>query len=291
MSNNTGPIDKFPTVWLTYRERIKLDLANVHAKDKADHFFNESYMSKVSAQQKQLADWTIKLLVAQIALTVFQVIGFISAEGSISIFGVTLKQAAGVKEMVLALSATVGLVTWIVMLSRDNCQAIIDTLLELNYSEEFLRYAKIGEQTPFNLKFLTPPIYEQYLFATRFNKATRVLFGVVILVLFLALLVFSLAANVFFFLSIYWKPTLGAWSFLVLGYVSAVVLFGILFFVRFYIPQPFSDNRIIAEVHALKDVDEGLYRRMVNEVYAPKSKYRSNKQGLWKWVKSAIKRD
>lgn len=290
MSADVGPIDKFPIVWLTYRERIKLDLANVHAKDVEEQFFNEAYINKVSAQQKQLADWVVKLFVAQIALTVFQVIGFISAEGSISIFGVTLKQAAGVKEMVLALSATVGLVTWIVMVSRDTCQAIIDTLLELNFSEEFLRYAKIGEQTPFNLKFLTPQIYKQYLFATRFNKATRALFGLSILIIFLAVFVFSLAANVFFFLSILWKPTLGIWSYLILGYVSAVVVFGLLFFMRFYIPQPFSDNRIIEQIQALKDVDENLYQRMVNEVYSPKSKYRSDKRSMWARIKSRFMR-
>lgn len=274
MSAELGPIDKFPTVWLTYRERIKLDLANVHTKDVEDRFFNDAYIGKVATQEKQLADWVVKLFVVQIALTIFQVIGFISADGSISIFGVTLKQAAGVKEMVLALSATITLATWIVMVSRDTCQAIIDTLLELNFSEEFLRYAKIAEQTPFNLKFLTPKIYERYLFATRFNKWTRALFGVVVLVLFLAVFLFTLSVNVFFFLAIYWNPTLGVWSMLLLGYVSLVVLFGVLFFIRFYIPQPFSDNRIVEEIHALKDVDEKLYLRMVRDVYGPKSKYR-----------------
>ncbi|MFX8672400.1 hypothetical protein ABTM23_19210, partial [Acinetobacter baumannii] len=75
----------------------------MHAKDVEDRFFNDAYIGKVAAQEKQLADWVVKLFVVQIALTIFQVIGFISADGSISIFGVTLKQAAGVKEMVLAL--------------------------------------------------------------------------------------------------------------------------------------------------------------------------------------------
>ncbi len=272
--SDTGPIDKFPTVWLTYGQRIKLDLANAYAMDENDSFFNDAYLDRITAQEKQLADWVIKLFLVQIALTAFQVAGFVTSEGSLSIFGITLKQATGVKEIILTLSATVALVTWIMMVSRDTCQTIIDTLLELNFSADFLPYAKVAGSTPFSVKLLIPRLHDQFVFATKTNKASMILFVLLLLVLYLIVFAFALAVNVFFFLNIYWHPTLGVWSSVVLAYVSLVVLFGVLFFVRFYVPQPHSDSRILKEIEALKEVDEKLYRRMLDDVYGPKSKFR-----------------
>lgn len=90
----------------------------------------------------------------------------------------------------------------------------------------------------------------------------------------LFVLVFSIAVNVAFFRDIYQNPTLGIWSNLVLAYVGLTVIFGFFLFIRLYLPLPFIDNSVNLSIEALKGVDERLYRRKVNEVYGPDSKYR-----------------
>jgi hypothetical protein len=113
-------------------------------------------------------------------------------------------------------------------------------------------------------------------------------FLVLIPVVALAIFSFTVAINLYFFLNVYWHPTLGVWSTLVLGYVAAIVAFGLLFFVRFQVPQPYSDKRIIQEIDALKEVDEKLYRRMLSEVYGPESQYR--KRGLLEAIRLFCKK-
>src|SRR5882762_6193196 len=127
MVNNLDKIKpvRFPTVWLTYKARIRGDFDRAYSAEGGAEYFDSDYFSRLCAQIKQLEDWLIKLFVLQISLTGFQVIGFVGNDASISLFGITLKQATGVKEILIAFYAFIAVATWMIIISRDTVQTVL----------------------------------------------------------------------------------------------------------------------------------------------------------------------
>lgn len=271
--NQIKPV-RFPKVWLTYRRRIRKDLDRAFAEEGAEQQFNSDYVSKLGTQAKQLEEWLIKLLIFQIALTCFQIIGFFGTDAQISLFGITLRQAAGVKELLLGLYALTSLITWCALASRDTTLIVAERVVELTTDEKFVHFAKLAAPTAFNSKFYGTRSYEDWIFPTKANKAFFWLVVWFALLLFGLFLFFSVAVNVAFFIEIYRNPTLGRWSEVLLGFVALTTLFGGLLMVRLYCPMRYEDNSINLEIEALKETDPRLYQRKIQEVYGPNSKYR-----------------
>ncbi|MFL9499093.1 hypothetical protein ACJMQP_03445 [Rhodopseudomonas palustris] len=267
---------RFPITWLSYKSRIRRDLDRAYASEGGETYFDSKYVAQLSAQAKQLEEWTIKLLVLQIAMTAFQVVGFLGNEASISLFGVTLKQAVGVKEILIAFYATVALATWTLMISKETTLTILERLTELSTDESFANFGKIANPTSFSIKFYASRLYEDWMFPTRLNTALFVVIWIVAAMIFIAIFVVSCAVNVVFVLDIYRNPTLGIWSNFVLCYVGLVMIFGLLFIARFYVPQPYRDQSVLLELKALEEADPALYRRKRAEIYGPSSIYRKS---------------
>lgn len=265
---------EFPLRWLTYRKRTILDLDRAYASEGGEEFFNADYIARLSAQAKQLEEWAVKLLITQIALTGFQVIGFFGTDASISLFGITLKQATGVKELLISFYCTVAFVTWMILISKETTLTLLDRLAELSSDLKFNAFAKLATSTSFNLKFYAPQQYENWIFETRAGKIIFGALATAATLLLLAMLSFSVAMNVAFFLDIYHHPTLGVWSKVVLVYVALTISFGVLFLLRFYFPQPYRDSSVLLALKALEEADPRLHRQQLNEIYGPNSKYR-----------------
>lgn len=268
---------RFPIKWMTYKARIRSDIDRAYAMEGGPEYLNDEYISRLGAQAKQLDEWLIKLLVILIALTGFQVVGFISAEASISLFGVTLKQAAGVKEILLVFYSFVAIATWMVASSRDTILAAVERLVELSTEEPLTNFGKLGAQTIFSMKFYFPRVHEDWIFPTPLNKALFVVFCTIGVLLFFTALSFSLAMYIWFFLDIYRHPTLGVWSTIILVFACLTGLFGVLHIVRFQLPLPYRDHSILLALKALEEADPPLHRRQRAEICGSQSAYRRYK--------------
>lgn len=264
----------YPLIWLTYKQRIRRDLDRVCGTDEGDSYFDHDYFAALCTQAKQLDESLVKLLVLQFALSAFQVLGFISSDASISLFGVTLKQATGVKEAVLFLYALVALATWTITISRDTSLAVIERLIELNTDESLSNFGKIAAPTFFGIKVYVPRAHEDWIFPTIANKGLFVAISLLAILLTLTTIGLSFTINVLFFIDIYHHPTLGRWSNWILAFVSLTFLFGILFIVRFYCPLPYRDHSSLLDLEALEKVDAALYIRKRAEIFGPESAYR-----------------
>jgi hypothetical protein len=268
---------RFPTKWMTYKARIRRDVDRVYAAEGGPEYFDDEYVSRLGAQAKQLDEWLIKLFIVEVALTGFQVVGFIVSDASISLFGVTLKQAAGVKEVLLAFYCFVALTLWMVAVSRDTILAVSERLVELSTEQRLTNFGKLAAPTFFNMKFYFPSAHDDWIFPTLTNKIFFVIFCIVGLFVILANFLFSVAVNIFFFVDISRQPTLGTWSTLILAFVCLTVLFGFLFIVRFQLPLPYTDKSEALAIEALKECDPSLYRRQLAEMYGANSAYRRYK--------------
>lgn len=264
----------FPLVWLTYKQRIRRDLDRAFATDQGESFFNQDYFSRLSAQAKQLDENLVKLLVLQFALSAFQVLGFVSSDASLSLFGVTLKQATGVKEVLLLLYALVALATWTIMISRDTSLAVLERLAELTVDEPLTSFGKLSAPTSFGIKTYVPRAYDDWIFPTIANKGLFVAISLTAMLLAFATFGLSLVVSIVLVVDIYQHPTLGRWSNWVLTFVGLTVLFGLLFILRFYFPLPYRDQSSLLDLRALEDADPALYVRKRAEIFGTDSAYR-----------------
>lgn len=272
--NKAKPV-VFPLIWLTYKQRIRRDLDRAYAADEGEKFFDQDFFSRLSAQAKQLDDGLIKLLLLQFALSAFQVLGFFGGDASLSLFGVTLKQTAGLKEVLLLLYAIVAMATWTVAISRDTSLVLLERLTELSAEEEHLSaFGKLAAPTFFGIKVYVPRAYDDWIFPTLANTALFWVVSVLAILLFSTAIVFSMGINVLFAVDIYQHPTLGRWSSWVLAFVGLTFLFGLLFIVRFYFPLPHRDQSSLLALKALEEADIRLSRRFRDDIFGQASRYR-----------------
>lgn len=264
----------FPLIWLTYKQRIRRDLDRAYATDEGEKFFNQDYFSRLSAQAKQLDNSLIKLLLLQFALSAFQVLGFFGGDASLPLFGVTLKQAAGLKEVLLLLYALIALATWTITISRDTTLAVVERLTELTAEEPLNSFGKLAAPTFFGVKVYVPRAYEDWIFPTLANRWLFFVVSLMGILLFTAAIIFSLSINILFVVDIYQHPTLGSWSNWTLAFVGLTFLFGLLFVVRFYLPLPYRDQSSMLALLALEEADIRLSRRMRAQIFGPDSIYR-----------------
>ena len=265
---------RFPMVWLTYKVRIRRDLDRAFAAEGGETFFSADYLTRMAAQAKQLDEWLIKLFVVQITLTGFQVVGFVVPDASVSLFGITLKQASGVKEILISFYCLIAVATWITMLSRDTAITVLERAIEITTDAAFIDFGKLATPTPFGTKIYVPRAYEDWIFPTRLNTAIFWILSALSILLYTAIFCASVAINAFLFMDIYRHPTLGTTSYWVLSFVGLTLALGILFITRFYLPQPYRDQSVLQDLRALEHTDPGLYRRKRAEIYGPQSRLR-----------------
>jgi hypothetical protein len=271
--NKVKPV-VFPLIWLTYKQRIRRDLDRAYATDEGEAFFNQDYFSRLSTQAKQLDEVLIKLLLLQFALSAFQMLGFFGGDASLSLFGVTLKQATGIKEVLLLLYALVALATWTITISRDTSLAVLERLAELTTEEHLSGFGKLAAPTFFGVKVYVPRAYDDWIFPTLANRALFWAVSLLATLLFFAVIAFSLVVNILFVVDIYQHPTLGGWSKWILAFVGLTFLFGLLFILRFYFPLPHRDQSSLLALKALEQADIRLSRRLRAEIFGEDSRYR-----------------
>ncbi|HLZ05199.1 MAG TPA: hypothetical protein VKR55_24000 [Bradyrhizobium sp.] len=284
---------RFPITWLTYKARIRRDLDRAYASDEGDSFFSSDYMTRLSTEARQLDERLIKLFALQLAITGFQVVGFFGNDATVSLFSVTLKEAVGVKEILLTLYCFIAVATWIVAISRETTLTVIEHLVELSSPNQALsNFGKIAAPSAFGVKFYMPRVYEDWIFPTRANTIIFGAFFAVVILLSVAIFLFSSAVTVYFIVDIYRHPTLGVWSKVILTYAVLTFLFGIILIVRFYVPQPYRDQSSLLELKALEDADTAIYLRKRAEIFGLDSKYRRYtwtyvaKRAVTRWLES-----
>ena len=258
---------RFPVKWLTYKGRVRDDIDKLFQTDDGRPFFDDKYLTALSESTKTLERWEIKLLVLQFSISLFILIGLVSADTSISVFGVTLKQMPGLKELFLALSATLAVVVYAISQSKTLRLTVIEKITELNTNEKFLSFAKLASPAPYQMVAYIARQHDKWVFSTALTKSIMIAIGVLSILLFVALLGFSIGLWVFLYLDILNRPTLGGWSYLILSYSSVAYSLCILWLICAYLPLPFRDMQALKELKLLREADPAGYAVRVRQLY------------------------
>lgn len=238
-------LPKYPVRWLTFQQRVRADLLDTFQAAKAagdPPFFTEAYLASLAAPLKQMEESTIKLFLFQTAILGFLAVGFVSPETKLSLFGFDLKNVDGLREILLAISATIALGIFALASSRDTTIFMLNVICEQTQPQLTLPYAKYALPSAFDLRMYLPREHERWMFA-RFPKR---IFAVIIALLCLTMAGIAIVAS----FAIHWSlikhiwrnPGLGNWSIAALVYVFASYFVNLCFLMNRWLPFPYLDQ-------------------------------------------------
>jgi hypothetical protein len=236
-------------------------------EDGGKELFDDKYVLALADGARALEKSEIKLTLCQFAISAFIILGLLSSDASISLFGVSLKQATGLKEILVALSATLAVATIAVSQSKQLRLSVIDRLIELKTDAKFVAFAKLAAPASFNLQIYVARQFDKWIFPTLLTKSTMILLALLLFALFVSLFALSIALSVYLNVEIFRKPSLGDWSYVALGYTWLAYVVSVLWLIRAHFPLPFKDMHVIQELEALRKTDPAAYARRLQEVY------------------------
>jgi hypothetical protein len=251
---------RFPIRWLTYRARVQRDVEAAFKLPNGKEIFDYNYVEGVTNAIKQLEDWQVKCMSVSFAISAFLIIGFITDNASVSLFGVSLKQVAGLKEVLLAFSATIGVVLLMLTQSKEALIAVLAKLAELSTDKVVLPVVSLATRSSFHFKPYLPRQYDEWIFPTIFTKLLSLLTNVLVVGVVLFVFAGSLGLTLLLGFQIYRHPTLGIWSTVILYYVGAVFLLSIVATIRLNLPMPYRDKSDLKKMAELKKTDPAGYR-------------------------------
>lgn len=230
------------TKWLTYHQRIDADLTDAFKQAGAKELFNADYIRRLSEPVKQLDDWLIKLGITQFAILAFLMIEFVSPETTFSLFGLSMKAAPGLKEVLLAFVSTLAIAISAITGSRDTSVNIIQGVTKRTSDEQFQRFAAYASPIGFNLRLYLPLEYRRGQFSKLPTKLVSLILGALAFSVFLSTLFVSAAVQWMIIKDIWLNPTLGGWSYFAVTYVATAYLLCLLTMIKRLVPLPYNDH-------------------------------------------------
>lgn len=253
---------------MNFKRRVRDDVEQAYREEGGPEFFNEEFISRIAASARRLEGWQIWLFATQTAILGFLLVGLVSNDASISLLGISIKNAPGVKEVLLGLVATIAILIYAVATLKDVRLFIVEKVIELRTDSKFMSLAQVAAPSAFESSVFMPKQYARYLFPT---KLTKVLFAMpAVLFLLLLAFVYCLSIILYFYViaDVYWNPTLpGNWSQVIVAFAIASQALGILWMARAWIPLPYRDMSVLLELNRLQETDPEAYQRRLQEVF------------------------
>lgn len=262
---------RFPTRWLTYKRRVRDDVELLYKTEKGKEFFGDKYVEALKASAKQLEEWEIKLFVLQVGIYIFVVIGLFVSDTSFSLFGISLKQSPGVKEILLAFSASLAVIIYSITQSKQLRLTVIEKITELKEDPALLAFAKLAGPAPFHLNVYIARQFDRWILSTFLTKTIFILLSLLSVLFVLSLVAISFSIWIYLLIDIMRKPTLGLWSYIALIHSAIAVFLCVMWFIRAYLPLPFRDMEVLQELRRLEKSDPAEYAKRLQEIYGPLS--------------------
>jgi hypothetical protein len=246
---------KYPVRWLTFQQRVRADLEETfRTAPEGTTIFTEAYLASLAAPIKQQEEWMLKLLFLQTTILGFLAVSFVSPDAKIGVFGFDLRAVDGLREILLALSATIALAIFCLVSTRDTAILILNVICEQTQQKSFLPYAKYVLPSAFSLRFYLPREYDRWFFSILPRRAFAMVIAVLLVVMFGIAFVASIAIHWSLIKDIWHHPGLGKWSIAALVYVFTCYLVNICVALNRWLPFPYKDQSFLRNSQPSKSV-------------------------------------
>jgi hypothetical protein len=123
-------------------------------------------------------------------------VAFISQDSTISLLGVSIKDSSGVKELLLALAATMSLAISTLSASRDIMIWIAEGVAERKNKADVIPFARMSLPSAFALKWYMAKQRERWIFPTLLTNAVSILLSLIVTVLFFSMISASVIISI-----------------------------------------------------------------------------------------------
>lgn len=106
----------------------------------------------------------------QLSISFILVLGLISTEKSVSIFGVTMQDATALKELLLSIAASTTLLFALFAYVRDVRIEVSEKIARLRNKGEFVDLALLGTPAAFNSHIYVTRPYRRWIFSSWFSN-------------------------------------------------------------------------------------------------------------------------
>ena len=144
-------------------------------------------LRKTASDQAAKADERLSKLVAvNFAITAFLIVVFISADASLSLFGISLKNVAGVREILLGITGIIVILVAVLSTSRDILIFTVEKVLELRSGPQFKSFTDLAAPSAMGIKFYVGRQFDRWLFPTRFTRLITFFMTILLFALFIS---------------------------------------------------------------------------------------------------------
>lgn len=235
-------VDPSPVRWLTYKDRLRQDVDDLYATEAGKALFTPEYLKMLSKKIEKLDARLIKMTVAYFAIFSFLLLAFVSPDTTMSFLGISIKNTPGVREVLLAIVATIMVIGVFIGGSRDVLVSTAERLIELQHDKSTLPFANFINPTAFDLYFYLPRQSDRWIFSQPGTKIVSTLLWLCVTVAVIALFATIVIVTIVVLRQVYSAASLGAWSYGIVLYVIVSWLVSVLWSVRFNLPLPYRDQ-------------------------------------------------
>jgi hypothetical protein len=257
---------KYPIRWLTYKQRVREDVLSALSKPGGKDFFSPDYCTRLENSASSRESWELKIFATQLAISIFIVLGYMSSDSSLSLFGISFKNSAGLKEILLGVSVTMAIAAQIITASKHAKILVLEAVSSATAQPEFSEFATLAAPTPFHLRRYLTRQYERWMFPTWPTKILRVALGTLATLSIAGLLIFLFAVSFYVYLDVYRHPAFGPTSYMVLAYAASVFLMAILWAILLHFPLPFRDGHTLKRLQDLKETNKAAYDKVMMQL-------------------------
>jgi hypothetical protein len=148
----------------------------------------------------------------------------------------------GLREILLAISATIALIVFGLSSSRDTAIFMLNVICEQTQPKITLPFAKYSLPGPFTLRVYWPHEYERWIFSKFPQKLFLAVIGLLFLTMFGIAIVASFAIHWALIKDIWHHPGLGNWSIAALVYVMVSYVIDLGLLANRWLPFPYKDQ-------------------------------------------------
>jgi hypothetical protein len=213
-----------PTIWLSYQRRVRDDIEELFNESEAREVLDERFVAGLTATIHQIEGWQIKLITLQFAILCFLAVGFLSGDSALSLFGLTLKNVGGIREILMVVSSSLVMVELVLGLEKETRITIVEEIAARGVDKKFWDLFKWSLPAAFGVHVYFPKRHQHWILPTTFTEWFFRFQTALMSLAVTALLVGAISVQLYVLWDIYQRPTWpGVWTDAVVLYVGLSV--------------------------------------------------------------------
>lgn len=253
--------------WLTFTKNIEEKFLTALKSDPEYKIFNDQYMKDLAATNSQLDRVGMKLMLVNAVILTAIFVNVSVTETEMTVLGISVKGLDQIKEILLFISATLGVTASIMTTKSVQIKKLIDVWIRYKYQKDHQDFVRIPVTPIFSSVPIISDSVRPHRFTTWIHLAWAVVFLTALVVIMLVIVSIALSLHLFVVLDIWDNSNLPAfWAKALIAYVVLCDFLGLFWATFIWIPLPYKDYSLVIELNELEKRDQKAYQAKLKEL-------------------------